>query len=222
MPKIVNEEDNFSSFIWKDLPKEALAFIYQEYFTQEMSLEEYLNIYFGNKITGIKHEADRLFEEAKQVCLAEGEFPEELQDIQTTIIVKQSPAKKTSNVSIANLKPRDTSEVQRAQYNRKIEQKENDIDDLRRINQATQASNEQLESELNLYFKNSEELLYQTSRFDLKQAQREQELFREVQHTLRSKINLQNESLELTSKKTQRQQEDTLEKLYQERSKLAW
>ncbi|WFB96753.1 hypothetical protein PDI73_04240 [Lactococcus lactis] len=41
MPKILKEADNFSSFTWKDLPQEALAFIYKEYFNEQMSLDKY-------------------------------------------------------------------------------------------------------------------------------------------------------------------------------------
>ena len=40
MPKIVREDDNFSSFIWKDLPLEALAFVHENYFSDEMTVDE--------------------------------------------------------------------------------------------------------------------------------------------------------------------------------------
>ncbi|MCT0016385.1 hypothetical protein EFE32_05845 [Lactococcus lactis subsp. lactis] len=56
MPKILKEADNFSSFTWKDFSKETLAFIHQEYLSKEMTLDEYIEAYYGNKISGIKHE----------------------------------------------------------------------------------------------------------------------------------------------------------------------
>lgn len=222
MPKILTEEDNFSSFTWKDLPQEALAFIHQRYFTKEMSLEEYIATYFSNTVRGFKNEADRLFEEAKQECLAEGTFPEELQEIQTKIIIKAEVIKEKQKTSLTRSRPKDKNADKRASYHQKIVQKENEIDELRQLNQNIQCSNEQVMIASGRYIQNAEELLEQKVRYDSRQAQYEQSLFSEIQQQLRSKINLQNETLELTCKKEQFQQEEKLEQLYQERNALAW
>ncbi|MGX7049151.1 hypothetical protein RU86_GL000377 [Lactococcus piscium] len=66
MPKIVREDDNFSSFIWKDLSREALTFVHTHYFSDEMTVDDYIKTYYSNKIRYFKEEADRLFEEAKE------------------------------------------------------------------------------------------------------------------------------------------------------------
>lgn len=137
MPKILKEVDNFSSFTWKDLPPEALLFIHEHYFSKEMTAEEYMAAYFGNKVSGIKHEADRLFEEAKQEALERGDFPDELLEVWTKkIIPKDAEEKSSPNFSKVHSKPlvRDKSEVKRANLSQQIQQKEDQMDEVSHLN----------------------------------------------------------------------------------------
>ncbi len=123
MPKILKEADNFSSFTWKDLPQETLAFIYKEYFNEQMSLDEYVAAYYGNKVSGIKHEADKLFEETKQKSLERGDFPEELVDVWTKkIIPKDADDTAASNLLKVRTKPvsKDKNEAERTSMTHKL------------------------------------------------------------------------------------------------------
>ncbi|WP_251713394.1 hypothetical protein [Lactococcus ileimucosae] len=129
MPKIVKEADNFSSFIWNDLPHEALVFVHEQFFSNKMSLEDYVNTYFQNKVPNFKHEADRLFEEGKQKCIEKGTFPQILNNVWTRKVIKESEhsfeTKKNSTFQSTGTK--DKNSVERKRYSQKIQQAENEL-----------------------------------------------------------------------------------------------
>lgn len=224
MPKIVRELDNFSSFVWKDLSREALAFVHQYYFSEEMTVDEYIDTYFANKIPNIKHEADRLFEEGKKKCLVEGTFPESLKDIWTRKVIKKSEDKenKKEKASSHSMKPRDKSAVQRNTYNQKIQQTENELDDFLKASRDLEENNEQFMGRINILLSQSDELIGQTARYDKSQAYQEQSVFLELQHSLFSHTSQELESLEQNGRKVKLGKEEQLENLYQERNKLEW
>jgi len=224
MPKIVREDDNFSSFVWKDLSREALTFVHQHYFNQEMTRDEYIETYFANRIPNFKHEADRLFEEGKKKCLAEGNFPESLKDVWTRKVIKKSEEKEGSKkkASSGSMKPKDKSAVQRNNYSQKIQQTENELDDFSSFSGTLTESNEQFLGEIHSLLSRSEELTSQTATYDKSEAYQEQAIFSELQHSLSSRVNHQNESLAENGRKARHDKEECLEKLYQERNKLEW
>lgn len=224
MPKIVKESDNFTSFVWKDLSREALTFIHQHYFSQEMTVDEYIETYFANKIPNFKHEADRLFEEGKEKCLAEGTFPESLNEVWTRKVIKKSEEEENNKkkVSSHSMKPKDKSAVQRYNYSQKIQQTENELDDFSKASRDLEESNAEFMGQINALLSQSDELTGQTARYDKIQAYQEQSIFLELQQSLFSHTNQEIESIEENGRKVKLGKEERLEKLYQERNRLEW
>lgn len=225
MPKILKEADNFSSFTWKDLPQEALAFIYKEYFNEQMSLDEYVAAYYGNKISGIKHEADKLFEEAKEKSLDRGDFPEELVDVWTKkIIPKDSDNASESNIIKVRTKPvsRDKNEAKRTSMTRQIQQKEDQQDELSHLNRRFEERSDEFLSATRSCFAMADELLSQVARHDSQTSSYDQSVLLEVQQNLQSISNRQLETLESNCRGIRVSTEAEIEQLYQERNKLAW
>ncbi|KST91119.1 hypothetical protein KF134_1825 [Lactococcus lactis subsp. lactis] len=225
MPKILKEADNFSSFTWKDLPPEALLFIHEHYFSKEMTAEGYMAAYFGNKVSGIKHEADRLFEEAKQDALERGDFPDELLEVWTKkIIPKDTEEKSSSSFSKANSKPvfRDKSEVKRANLTQQIQQKEDQMDEVSHLNRQFGERIDEFLSASRSYFGQAEELLSQSAYYNPQKASHDQLVLMDVQQHLDSLSHQQMDLLELNSRKLRFKTEDEIDQLYQERNKLVW
>lgn len=224
MPKIVKESDNFSSFLWKDLSRESLAFVHQQYFSQEMTVDEYIETYFANKIPNFKHEADRLFEEGKKKCSAEGNFPESLNEVWTKKVIKKLEEKENNKkrFSSHSMKPKDKSAVQRNNYNQKIQQTENELDDFSKASRDLEENNAQFMGQINALLSQSDELTGQTARYDKSQAYQEQSIFLELQQSLFSRTNQEIASIEENGRKVKLEKEERLEKLYQERNNLEW
>src|SRR5574337_1620023 len=132
MPKIVREDDDFSSFIWKDLSRDALAFVDAHYFSDEMTVDDYIKTYYSNKIRYFKEEADRLFEEAKETCLVAGTFPEALNDVWTRQVIKKSDSPSENKVKslFSQTNSIDKNAVERSNLTQKMKQIENELDDL--------------------------------------------------------------------------------------------
>ena len=219
MPKILYEADNFSSFTWKDLPEEALAFVHEHFIKEKMTLEEYTKTYFDNKIPDFKHEADRLFEEGKKKALAEGAFPKSLSEIWTSQVIKKSENISVQNiVSVSPKKLKDKNASQRAKLNQKISQNEEELEGLTRMSYSVEENNAQVIRGMNNLMSDTEALLDSNT----KQGAKEHSLLLEVQHALFSGINRQNETFEDIGQKTKRKKEENLDKLQRERNKLEW
>lgn len=224
MPKIVREDDNFSSFIWKDLPLEALAFVHENYFSDEMTVDEYIKIYFLNNIKYFKYEADRLFEEAKEKAISEGTFPEILNQVWTRQVIKKSDT--TSENELKTLfspnKSKDKSVVERRIMTQKMQQIENELEDLSRMGRNFEENNLAFISSTQTLFNTLDELASQTSQHDQNEAYQEQAIFYELKQMLLSSINLQNDMLKEKSRKIKIEKEDIFEKIYKKRNNLVW
>lgn len=210
------------SFVWKDLSREALSFVHQNYFSQEMTLDQYIETYFANKIPHFKHEADRLFEEGKKKCLAEGTFPESLNDVWTIKYNKKSEEDDKEKPSFQSMKAKDKNAVQRNNYNQKIQQTVSDLDDFSKASRDLEENNSQFMGQINAFLSQSEELTAQTARYDKSQAYQEQSILLELQQSLLSRTNQEIESIKENGRKIKFEKEEQLEKLYQERNKLEW
>ena len=202
MPKIVREDDDFSSFIWKDLSRDALAFVHAHYFSDEMTVDDYIKTYYSNKIRYFKEEADRLFEEAKETCLVAGTFPEALNDVWTRQVIKNA--------------------VERSNLTQKMQQIENELDDLARLSRNFEENNLEFIRSTQSLLHVSDELTNRTAHHDKKEAYQEQATFYELQQTLAYYVNRQNDTLNEKARIAKINKEVCLEKLYQERNKLAW
>jgi hypothetical protein len=225
MPKILKEADNFSSFTWKDLPLEALLFIHEHYFSKEMTAEEYITAYFGNKVSGIKHEADRLFEEAKQSALEQGNFPDELLEVWTKkIIPKDAEEKSSSSFSNAHSKPvvRDKSEAKRANLSQQIQQKEDQMDEVSHLNHRFEERTDEFLGATRSCFGQVEELLSQSAYYNPQKASHDQSMLTDVRQHLETLSHQQMDLLESNSRKLRVKTEDEIDQLYQERNKLVW
>lgn len=225
MPKILKEANNFSSFTWKDLPPEALLFIHEHYFSKEMTAEEYMAAYFGNKVSGIKHEADRLFEEAKQDALERGNFPDELLEVWTKkIIPKDAEEKSSSSFSKVHSKPvvRDHSEVKRANLTQQIQQKEDQMDEVSHLNRKFEEETDEFLSATRSCLSQAEELLSQSAYYNPQKSLHDQSVLMDVRQHLETISHQQMDLLESNSRKFRVKTEDEIDQLYQERNKLVW
>lgn len=224
MPKIVREDDNFSSFIWKDLSREALAFVHAHYFSDKMTVDDYIKTYYSNKIRHFKDEADRLFEEAKEKTISEGTFPEALNDVWTRQVIKKSDATTENQVKslFSQHKPKDESVVERRILTQKMQEIENELDDLARLSRNFEENNLEFIRSTQSLLHTSDELASQTVHHDQKEAYQEQAIFYELQHTLLSSVTLQNDTLKEKTRMEKIKKEDLFEKTYKERSNLAW
>ena len=224
MPKIVREDDDFSSFIWKDLSRDALAFVHAHYFSDEMTVDDYIKTYYSNKIRYFKEEADRLFEEAKETCLLAGTFPEALNDVWTRQVIKKSDSPSENKVKslFSQTKPIDKNAVERSNLTQKMKQIENELDDLARLSRNFEENNLEFIRSTQSLLHTSDELTNQTAHHDQKEAYQEQATFYELQQTLAYYVNRQNDTLNEKARIAKINKEVCLEKLYQERNKLAW
>lgn len=225
MPKILKEADNFSSFTWKDLPPEALLFIHEHYFSKEMTAEDYMAAYFGNKVSGIKHEADHLFEEAKQSALERGDFPDELLEVWTKkIIPKDTEEKSPSIFSNTHSKPivRDKSKVKRANLSQQIQQKEDQMDEVSHLNRRFEEGTDEFLSSSRSCLSQAEELLSQSAYYNPQKASYDQSVLMDVQQHLETLSHQQMDLLESNSRKLRVKTKAEIDQLYQERNKLVW
>lgn len=224
MPKIVREDDDFSSFIWKDLSRDALAFVHAHYFSDEMTVDDYIKTYYANKVRHFKDEADRLFEEAKEKTISEGTFPEALNDVWTRQVIKKSDdtSENQTKSLFSQNKPKDKSVVERRIMTQKMQQIENELDDLARLSRNFEENNLEFIRSTQSLLHTSDELASQTAHHNQSEAYQEQAIFYELQQTLAYYVNRQNDTLNEKARIVKINKEDCLEKLYQERNKLAW
>jgi ElaB/YqjD/DUF883 family membrane-anchored ribosome-binding protein len=118
--------------------------------------------------------------------------------------------------------PKDASSDKRLAYNRKISQKENDMDDLRNMERNFQERNEQLISSASRYFEESEEYFYERSQYPSRQSNWQQAVIQDAFSDLRSVVDQQDEALEDSCRKARIALEDEVDNLYKERNALPW
>lgn len=121
-----------------------------------------------------------------------------------------------------SMKPKDKSAVQRNNYNQKIQQTENELDDFSKASRDLEENNAQFMGQINALLSQSDELTGQTARYDKSQAYQEQSIFLELQQSLFSRTNQEIASIEENGRKVKLEKEERLEKLYQERNNLEW
>lgn len=225
MPKILKEADNFSSFTWKDFSKETLAFIHQEYLSNEMTLDEYIEAYYGNKISGIKHEADRLFEEGKKKALERGDFPEELLEVWTKKIIPKDSDEKDSTTKVSvrvNSRNKDKNANKREDLRQSIMSNEADLDELRDLDRRFEESNAQFLAESSRYFEELEETFHQRGSNTSNQLIIQKSIVEDTYNQIRSVTSLQEETFQESSRVARISMENKIEALHQERNALAW
>ena len=117
---------------------------------------------------------------------------------------------------------KDKNELERLAYNQKIMAKENQIDDVMQLKNRTVERNHRLEQERYYQLNQNEELLYQTSRFNFSQSERENDELQDIFSQLKNISARQEESQEQFTQKMRQTLQDDIDKLGTERSKLAW
>ncbi|MFC4651603.1 hypothetical protein ACFO26_01595 [Lactococcus nasutitermitis] len=117
---------------------------------------------------------------------------------------------------------KDMSADQRAEYSRKISQKEQEMDDLRHLKQHFENSNERFSSNVRRHFEEVEEDFYRRSQYPSQQSRWQQAVVQEAYAQMQFVTEQQNEVFEDSCRITRRNIEDKIEELHKERNALPW
>ncbi|QDK70190.1 hypothetical protein [Lactococcus protaetiae] len=117
---------------------------------------------------------------------------------------------------------KDKNELERLAYNQKIMAKENQTDDVMQLKNRTVERNHRLEQERYHQLSQNEELLYQISKFNPSQAERENDELQDVFSQIKNISFRQEEAQEQFTQKMRQTLQDDIDRLGAERNKLAW
>ncbi|MGX7049578.1 hypothetical protein, partial [Pseudolactococcus piscium] len=133
-----------------------------------------------------------------------------------------SPSENKVKSLFSQTKPKDEHAVERSNLTQKMQQIDNELDDLASLSRNFEENNTEFIRSTQSLLHASNELTNQTAHHDQKEAYQEQATFYELQQTLAYYVNRQNDTLNEKVRIAKINKEDCLEKLYQERNNLAW